>query len=115
MWSWEKRSSAADQKRIEELEQQVRVLEANNSALKATVEQFESKYRTDLETSTFAFDFDQVKAFSVERVMSGAYPQTIIGYLLPTDGENEIVKEWYFNCSHEQHEALVVKFNNRNK
>lgn len=72
--------------------------------------------------SSFEFDFNIVTAFSIERNISGNLPCTIIGYIMPNESvqgsescsyrlENYTVKEWTLSCSEEQHEKLVVKFN----
>ena len=62
----------------------------------------------------FAFDFNLMRAFSIERNWHHDRPCTIIGYIIsePTEhGANNNVKEWYLYCSKEQHAKLVEQFN----
>lgn len=66
----------------------------------------------------FVFNFDAVKAFSVERNWHDNRPCTIIGYVLQepvTMTEDnvttkDVVREWYLYCSKEQHAKLVEQF-----
>lgn len=68
--------------------------------------------------SDFVFNFDAVKAFSVERNWHDNRPCTIIGYVLQepvTMTEDnvttkDVVREWYLYCSKEQHAKLVEQF-----
>lgn len=68
-------------------------------------------------SSTFAFDFDAVRVFSIERMIRDNSPCTVIGYILQEEESkdgvvifNEKVKEWYYYCNQEQHESLVKQF-----
>lgn len=70
----------------------------------------------------FAFDFNSVNAFSVERNIHDGRPCTIIGYLLPAeevkDGtitNSDKVREWHLFCSIDQHKALVKAFKESRK
>lgn len=93
--------------------------------LEAEVKEFQKvldKINADVPASSFVFDFDTVKVFSIERNYSDNRPVTIIGYLLPepvtTTGEDgivvkDVVREWFLYCNQEQHEKIVEKFNNR--
>lgn len=100
-----------------ELQKRVNELEAEVKAFQKTLE----KINTEVPSSTFAFDFDAVKVFSIERNFGENRPVTIIGYLLPeptVTEENGVVtkdtvREWYLYCDQKQHETLVEKFNNR--
>lgn len=97
-----------------ELTKKVEKLEAE---LKAHKDHFEN-INSAIRASTFSFDFNTVKAFSIERNIHNNLPVTIIGYFLPearvieNDGvvTNDIVREWYLYCSQEQHEKLVEQF-----
>lgn len=67
----------------------------------------------------FIFNFNAVKAFSVERNWHNDRPCTIIGYVLQepvTMTEDnvttkDVVREWYLYCSKEQHAKVVEQFN----
>lgn len=71
----------------------------------------------------FAFDFNAVNVFSLERNWKDHRPCSIIGYTLSepyteTDGNvqtKEVVREWYLYCSKEQHAKLVEQFRNSMK
>jgi hypothetical protein len=82
-----------------------------------------AKVNADIPASSFCFDFDAVKVFSVERNVNNNAPVTIIGYFLPEarviedNGvvTNDIVREWYLYCNQEQHEKLVEEFRKSKK
>jgi len=95
-------------------EQAVRTAEQKLAAIKNDVITAEhqrtlDKYNT-LGTAPAALDFATMNAFSVERNFSTKVPGlpiTIVGYLV-----NNNLKEWYLYLSDEQHNALVIEFNN---
>lgn len=68
---------------------------------------------------TFAFDFNAVNVFAIERNWNNGEDCTIVGYTLDeqiigNDGkiiDKQVVKEWYLYCSDVQHEKLVQQFN----
>lgn len=96
------------QKKVDEQEQKIK-----------NFEEILDKINADIPASSFAFDFDTVKVFSIERNVNQNKPVTIIGYFLPEarvvendNGviTNDIVREWYLYCNQEQHEKLVEEF-----
>ena len=97
----------------EELERLVAVIERKDAEIKA----LKDLISNNVTSSTFVFDFDAVKAFSVERMLRDGHPCTVIGYMVKTeefvDGNkvtNEKPKEWYYYCNQEQHEKVVAAF-----
>lgn len=73
---------------------------------------------TETGDADFVFNFNAVKAFSVERNWHNDRPCTIVGYVLQepvTMTEDnvttkDVVREWYLYCSKEQHAKLVEQF-----
>ena len=97
----------------EELERLVAVIERKDAEIKA----LKDLMSNTITASTFVFDFDAVKVFSVERMLRDGAPCTIIGYMNKeesiVDGNkvtNEKVKEWYYYCNQDQHENIVKEF-----
>lgn len=64
----------------------------------------------DVQSSTFVLDWENMDAFSIERMGEKKVAYTVIGYY-KTVGTDRIVDEWKFYCSHEQHEKLAKEFN----
>lgn len=87
--------------RIKDLEEYIKSLESSSRNL------------------TFAFDFNAVNAFSIERNWNNGKVCTIIGYTVDEQTihdngkilDKQTVKEWYLYCSDDQHEKLVKEFN----
>jgi uncharacterized coiled-coil protein SlyX len=98
----------------EKMAEQISELENRIKGFEKTLE----KINNDVPASSFVFDFNTVKVFSIERNFNDNRPATIIGYLLPepvTTEENgvvikDVVREWYLYCNQEQHEKLVEQF-----
>jgi hypothetical protein len=101
-------------RRIEELEKELKRYADALGEERKKLEQINNAARS----SSFVFDFNAVKVFSIERNTSTGIPKTIIGYLLPepvvvTDGETstkDVVREWYLECDDKQHEIIVKAF-----
>lgn len=95
------------------------VLQNRVERLEATLANHKNKLgrriQEDIETSTFALDFDLMNVFSIERNNGeNVNAQTIVGYFVTkaTDsGATEPqVHQWYLNCSHDEHQRLVKQF-----
>ena len=71
----------------------------------------DEEVRKDVQSATFVIDWDNMDAFSIERMGDdGKAAYTIIGYFLKdADGTNH-VHEWKFYCSLKQHEKLAKEF-----
>lgn len=109
---------------------QCKVQEAKQVDYKALAEKLQSKVDelqsrlntayTETSDADFVFNFNTVKAFSIERNWHNDRPCTIVGYILnepfTTTEDNvttkEVVREWYLYCSKEQHAKLVEQFRN---
>ena len=119
MWSWEKKNSSVD---VAEKTRQIDALERELTRLGNALAEERLVIKTlqdATRSSSFAFDFTAVKAFSVERNLDAKnLPVTIIGYLLPepvvvtedTTTTKDVVREWYLHCDEKQHEAIVKAF-----
>lgn len=118
MMSWFSKINPVDiaekNRRIDDLEREItRYADALSDARKK-IQEFTDSARS----STFSFDFNAVKVFSIERNFHDNRLCTIIGYLLPepvvvTEGETttrDVVREWYLYCDNTQHEAIVKAF-----
>lgn len=105
------------EKEVSELNDKLKNASVQLDAFKKTLD----RINADVPASSFMFDFDRIQVFSIERNFNDNRPVTIIGYLLPepvTTEENgviikDVVREWYLYCNQEQHEKLIVEFNNR--
>lgn len=95
--------------------------EALAKNLQAKVDQLQTRLNTaytETGDADFVFNFNAVKAFSIERNWHNDRPCTIVGYVLQepvTMTEDnvttkDVVREWYLYCSKEQHAKLVEQF-----
>lgn len=89
------------EKQKQELEQSIEVLkQEQTTAMTKAVEYFQ-----------FAIDFEEMNAFSVERVMKdNKPPHTIVGYFLQHPKGTTEVKEWVLYTSAKEHNRLVAEF-----
>ena len=89
-----------------------------NAQIKQMREDAHNAKITDIQTSTFAINFDTMRVFAIERNMHNNEVCTIVGHFIAepvafTDGNvanKEVTREWYMYCSQEQHEKLVAEF-----
>ena len=90
-------------------------------SLQKEVDQLQTRLNTaytETGDADFVFNFNSVKAFSIERNWHNNRPCTIVGYVLQepvTMTEDnvttkDVVREWYLYCSKEQHAKLVEQF-----
>ena len=98
-------------------------LKKENEKLVFANDAYRKRLVGEMESASFAIDWDAMKVFSVERMWDNGIPKTILGYMLSepmvtTSGEGvervtekEIVREWTLYCSAEKHEELVKEFN----
>ena len=99
----------------DDLKARLRKYESSDNRFKETFD--------DVQKSTFSFDWDLGKAFSIERVHEWAsgeemyIPTTVIGYFAPDASDENPDKfkvgEWRFYCSQKEHDRLVKEFNDR--
>lgn len=110
-------------RRIDDLEREVQRYSEVLQQERNNFENFKKSIDDAARSSSFSFDFNSVKAFSVERNTADGKPVTIIGYLLPepvvvTDSETttkDIVRERCLHCDEKQHEAIVKAFKESRK
>ena len=97
-------------KESSKLERAVADLKTQLDNAQATIKEIEQRTFN----SMVVIDWSTMRAFSVERTMSGLQPVTVIGYVIVTVADehhgNEVVKEWTLHCSDEQHEKLAMEF-----
>jgi hypothetical protein len=97
-------------KKIAELEDKIWDLETQLERVKAERDSLRSLIngeRAKVRDEECVFDFDTMKAFSVERLFDSDGPKTVIGYIRPS---NQEIGEWSLYCSDIQHERLVAEF-----
>lgn len=93
-------------------------LKQENEKLKYSNEAYRSRLVGEMETASFAIDWDAMKVFSVERNWQNGIPYTILGYMLSepavhteeTVTYKDVVREWTLYCSAAKHEELVKEF-----
>lgn len=104
---------------IEKTKLELDSLVSENRSLVARIKELTERIDGEYSKATYAIDWKEMNAFSVERMMEGALPKTVIGYLLAepvvsTDNDNitykDVVREWTLYCSHEEHQRLVKQF-----
>ena len=76
--------------RVRELEQELETLKSHDN-------------------TEFVFDFVKTNAYSIERNTVEGLTQTVIGYFVAT-GDTVETREWYLQCSIEQHNKLAEEF-----
>lgn len=87
---------------------ELKTLRAENSRLKDQVAQYEElieNCKSELRKSAHQVDFEEMNAFSIERLIEGSTILTVIGYKV-----NDEIKEWYLRCDDIQHERLAEEF-----
>jgi uncharacterized protein Veg len=92
---------------IRKLENEIESLKADNDRLR---KQKKDAVQEDVSTSTFVIDWNNMNAFSVERMGDHNEAYTIIGYWNKNESGIAYVAEWKFYCSQEQHEKLAKEF-----
>lgn len=65
--------------------------------------------RKEVQECEFVIDWKNMNAFSIERMGDPKGNYSVIGYYLGQDG-NQVVAEWKFYCSLEQHNKLAEEF-----
>ena len=116
LWSWEKKEDDQSYKLASEnvkLQQRVNELEHQ-------IKRYQDRLESEFARASFSVDWDAMNVFSIERNNNGLDGhKTILGYLLSepyttSDGSvtsTDVVREWSLYCSHQEHERLVVEFN----
>ena len=107
--------STQSDKQVATLTKTIEQLEAQIKQLREAAHDAKVK---DVQTSTFAINFDTMRVFAIERNMHNNEVCTIVGHFIAepvafTDGNvasKEVTREWYMYCSQEQHEKLVAEF-----
>lgn len=98
-------------------------LQRAQETIKALRQQERDAKTSDIATATFSVDFDEMDAFSIERMEKGSSVITVIGHTVEqtswdANGNSTStteIKEWSLYCSHDQHEKLVVEFDEYKK
>ena len=103
---------------IEKTKRELERLTSTNANLAARIQELTERIEGEYSKATYAIDWREMNAFSVERIMENGVPKTLIGYLLTepvvTTDDNvtykDLVREWTLYCSHEEHQRLVKQF-----
>jgi hypothetical protein len=116
LWSWEKKEDDQSYKLATE---NIRLQNKVNE-LEHQIKQYQERLEGDFAKASFSVDWAAMNVFSIERNISGLDGhKTILGYMLSepyttNDGSitsTDVVREWTLYCSHQEHERLVVEFN----
>ena len=94
-------------------------LKTENEKLKYANDAYRNRLVGEMESASFAIDWDAMKVFSVERNWQNGIPYTILGYMLSEPAIHteeqvtykDVVREWTLYCSATKHEELVKEFN----
>ena len=113
---FDKVTLAEKNRRIDALEENIRILEDRIRAMNA---EKQDNLVKEMANASFAINWETMNAFSVERMREGSTNKTIIGYTLEEPvvvSEDNVttkdtVREWTLYCSPETHEKLVAEFN----
>ena len=117
MFPWKCGNESVD---TEKLQRENEELKRRLNLYEDAVANYKKKLEGEFASASFSIDWKSINAFSIERNLdSNNMPKTIVGFMLSepvvfTDGtgtEKDIVREWTFYCSHEEHERLVADFN----
>ena len=98
--------------KIKQLEKEILDLKST-IAFKDSMYALKDKNATEkLRSSTFIFDFNAVRVFSIERLWRSDRAQTSIGFINPdpSSGDNRKYIEWYFDCDEAVHEDLCKQW-----
>jgi hypothetical protein len=104
---------------IEKTKRELDSLVSENANLVARIKELTDRLDDEYSKATYAIDWKEMNAFSIERMKENNIPKTVIGYILTepvvsTDSDNvtykDIVREWTLYCSHEEHQRLVKQF-----
>ena len=99
MWS-----NKEDKQKIAELEKQIMIL-------KGQIEKQNKEVVDDMSTAEFEMDFEAIDALSVERILYGNKPITVIGFVRYWDLKDGLhTGQWQFHCSVEEHKKIVKMF-----
>ena len=115
---FDKVTLAEKNRRIDVLEENIRILEDRIRAMNA---EKQDNLVKEMANASFAIDWEAMNVFSVERMWDNGIPKTILGYILEepvvyTEGDDQrvthkdVVREWTLYCSAEKHEELVKQF-----
>lgn len=87
------------------------IIRLENEIKKMSLEKADA-IKADVNSSSFIIDWDNMDAFSVERMGDNSCAYTVIGYYMTDENNVKHIHEWKFYCSHEQHEKLAEEFKN---
>lgn len=108
---------------VSNLKVEIEDLKRENKDLTYANDAYRKRLEGEMESASYAIDWDVMKAFSIERMWENGNHKTVIGYMLSepmvtTSGEGvervtekDVVREWTLYCSASVHEELVKQFN----
>lgn len=109
---------------IEKTRRELDRLLAENANLKKQVRDYEVRMDGEYSKASHSVDWKEMNAFSIERMLEGDRPKTVIGYFINepvmSDGgevvvNRNVIHEWTLYCSHEEHQRLVKQFDQYKK
>lgn len=95
------------EERIEKLRQEEKRL---TEAIAALREEYTTAVTKAVEHFQFALDWNDMKPFSIERMIKDGQPRTIVGYFLTHPNGTKEVKEWILYTSAKEHNRIVAEF-----
>ena len=97
---------------------ELRVEKAKLESRIQSLERLLKSYESDVTKAKVVINFDEIRVFSIERIIHNNAPCTIVGFLREekTSEEGKFIvkdttKEWYLYCNENRHEELVNEFN----
>lgn len=97
---------------------ELRVEKAKLESRIQSLERLLKSYESDVTKAKVVINFDEIRVFSIERLIHNNAPCTIVGFLREekTSEEGKFIvkdttKEWYLYCNENRHEELVNDFN----
>lgn len=97
---------------------ELRVEKAKLESRIQSLERLLKSYESDVTKAKVVINFDEIRVFSIERLIHNNAPCTIVGFLREekTSEEGKFIvkdttKEWYLYCNESRHEELVNDFN----
>lgn len=95
-----------DKKLFEKMKEDLKQRDTEILTLKHSLKRITDVRDEAIKNCGFSIDFENLNAFSIERMVQDEKEKTSIGYFV-----NGKVCEWCFFCSRETHERLVREFN----
>ncbi len=112
MFNWFK--SDYNDREVQELKGRIEIRDNEIKMLHAQINEMQlakvDEIKADVNSSDFEINWDEMNAFSIERMGDHQSAYTVIGYYMKDEHGVNHVHEWKFYCSQEQHNKLAKEF-----